>query len=104
MVLVGSTSYAVANGNSGVVNIYGTNGSRPLTVVTSPLLDANNATNWYAFGDNSQVDTVEITFLAGEESPVLENEWDMESDTYLYKARQSFMSAAIDHRGIFGNR
>jgi len=102
--IVNSQSYAASNNNSGVVNIYGVNGVRPLQVVTTPLLDANNTTNWYLIADNAQIDTVEITFLQGEESPVLENEWVMSNDVYRYKVRQSFAAAVIDHRGIFGNR
>jgi hypothetical protein len=102
--LVNSQSYAQSNGNEGVVNIYGVNGVRPLQVVTTALLDANNATNWYAIADNAQVDTVEITFLNGEESPVLESEWIMSNDVYRYKVRQCFAAAVIDHRGIYGNR
>jgi len=102
--IVNSQSYAASNNNSGVVNIYGVNGVRPLQVVATPLLDANSATNWYLIADNAQIDTVEITFLQGEESPVLENEWVMSNDVYRYKVRQSFAAAVIDHRGIYGNR
>lgn len=102
--LVGSQSYAVSNGNSGIVNIYGVNGSRPLQVVASPLLDANSATNWYAIADNARVDTVEITFLSGEESPVLESVWNKDNDSYHYFVRQSMAACVVDHRGIFGNR
>jgi hypothetical protein len=102
--LVNSQSYAQSNGNEGVVNIYGVNGVRPLQVVATALLDANSATNWYAIADNAQVDTVEITFLNGEEAPVLESEWNKDNDTYHYYVRQSMAAAVIDHRGIFGNR
>ena len=102
--LVNSASYAQSNGNEGVVNIYGVNGVRPLQVVSTALLDANSATNWYAIADNSQIDTVEITFLNGEESPVLESEWNKDNDTYHYYVRQTMAAAVIDHRGIFGNR
>lgn len=102
--LVNSQSYAQSNGNDGVINIYGVNGVRPLQVVTTALLDANSTTNWYAVADNAQVDTVEITFLNGEESPVLESEWIMSNDVYRYKVRQCFAAAVIDHRGIYGNR
>jgi hypothetical protein len=50
---------------------------------------------------NSQVDTVEITFLEGEQSPVLENEWDFDKDVYKYKVRQTFGVAPIDFRGLY---
>ena len=101
--LVNSTSYVLANSNQGVKNIYGVNGERPLTVVVDPQLDANSATVWYLAADTAQIDTVELTFLSGEESPVLESEWNMKNDTYLYKIRQTFGVKAIDWRGLFRN-
>ena len=90
-------------GNSNTLNIYGPNGNRPLKVVIDPVLDAASATAWYLAANTSQVDTVEITFLEGEQSPVLENEWDFEKDVYKYKVRQTFGVAAIDYRGLYRN-
>lgn len=101
--LVNSTSYVLANSNQGVKNIYGVNAERPLTVVVDPQLDANSSTNWYLAADTAQIDTVELTFLSGEESPVLESEWNMKNDTYLYKIRQTFGVKAIDWRGLHRN-
>jgi hypothetical protein len=75
-----------------------------LRVVASPYLDANNSTNWYAIADNSLIDTVEISFLSGEESPVLESDYNIRNDSYIYTVRQSFAAAVIEHRGIFANR
>jgi hypothetical protein len=88
-------------GNSNTKNIYGPNGDRPLKVIIEPLLDANSSTAWYLAANNSQVDTVEITFLEGEQSPVLENEWDFDKDVYKYKVRQTFGVAPIDYRGLY---
>ena len=90
-----------ASGNSNTKNIYGPNGDRPLKVIVEPLLDANSSTAWYLAANNSQVDTVEITFLEGEQSPVLENEWDFDKDVYKYKVRQTFGVAPIDYRGLY---
>ena len=90
-----------AAGNSNTKNIYGPNGDRPLKVIVEPLLDANSSTAWYLAANNSQVDTVEITFLEGEQSPVLENEWDFDKDVYKYKVRQTFGVAPIDFRGLY---
>ena len=90
-----------AAGNSNTKNIYGPNGDRPLKVIVEPLLDAASSTAWYLAANNSQVDTVEITFLEGEQSPVLENEWDFDKDVYKYKVRQTFGVAAIDFRGLY---
>ena len=92
-----------AAGNSNTLNIYGPNGSRPIKVIIEPVLDASSTTVWYLAANTSQVDTVELTFLAGEESPVLESDWNMVNDTYLFKVRQTFAAAAIDFRGLFRN-
>ena len=101
--IVNSQSYAQSNGNEGVVNIYGVNGVRPLSVVAEPILDAASSTVWYLAADTSQIDTVELTFLSGEESPVLESEMDFDTDTYKYKVRQTFGVAPIDWRGLYRN-
>jgi hypothetical protein len=93
-----------AAGNSNTLNIYGPNGSRPIKVIIEPVLDASSTTDWYLAASTSQVDTVELTFLAGEESPVLESDWVMTNDTYLFKVRQTFAAAAIDFRGLFRNK
>lgn len=92
-----------AVGTSGTANIYGPGGQRPLTAVVEPQLDGNSATSWYLAADPSQIDTVELSFLQGEESPVLENEWDFSKDVYRYKIRQTFGVKAIDHRGLYKN-
>lgn len=92
-----------AVGTSGTANIYGPGGQRPLTAVVEPQLDGNSATAWYLAADPSQIDTVELSFLQGEESPVLENEWDFSKDVYRYKIRQTFGVKAIDHRGLYKN-
>jgi hypothetical protein len=101
--LIASTSYVQANSNQGVQNIYGPGGQRPIVPVVEPQLDANSATNWYVAADNAQIDTVELSFLAGEESPVVENEYNMKNDTYYNKIRQTFGTKAIDWRGLFRN-
>lgn len=101
--LFGSLSYAASNNNANVKNIYGPGGERPLTPIIEPQLDSSSATAWYMAADPSQIDTVEISFLSGEESPVLENEWDFDKDCYKYKIRQTFGVKAIDWRGLFRN-
>jgi hypothetical protein len=101
--LVNSISYNAANNNEGVKNIYGPGGPRNITVIGEPQLDAASATVWYMAADPAQIDTVEISFLSGEESPVLESEWDFDKDCYKYKIRQTFGVKAIDWRGLFRN-
>lgn len=88
-------------GSSGVRNIYGPGGPRPLMTVEEPQLDDSSATGWYLAADSSQIDTVELTFLQGEESPVLERQDGFEVDSVKYKIRQSFAAKAIDYRGLY---
>lgn len=92
-----------AAGNANTANIYGPGGRRQLTVVADPVLDASSATAWYLASDANQVDTVELAFLAGEETPVLESEFDFSRDVWTYKIRQSFGTKAIDWRGVWKN-
>jgi hypothetical protein len=93
-----------AAGNANTLNIYGPNGMRPITPIIEPQLDASSATDWYVAADNAQIDTVELSFLSGEESPVIDSEYNMKNDTYYNKIRQTFGTKAIDWRGLFRNK
>jgi hypothetical protein len=101
MELFSSTSYNAANNNEGVRNIYGPGGGRTLTIVADSVL--TSSVQWYLAADTARIDTVELAYLQGEESPVLENEWNMKNDSYLYKIRQTFGVKAIDWRGLYRN-
>ena len=92
---------AVANDTA--VNLYRPGGERPLRVVVEPQLQANDANAWYLAASTDQIDTIELTFLAGEESPVLESEWEITDDTLKNKVRQTMGAAAIDWRGLLKN-
>ena len=74
-----------------------------MTVVEEPELDAAGTNAWYLAASNSQVDTVELSFLQGEEAPVLENDWDFDKDIYKFKVRQTFGVKAIDWRGLYSS-
>jgi hypothetical protein len=101
--LINSISYNAANNNEGVKNIYGPGGPRSVSVIGEPVLDAASTTVWYLAADPGQIDTVELAFLAGEESPVMETEWVFDNDTYKQKIRQTFGVKAIDWRGLWRN-
>jgi hypothetical protein len=90
-------------GSSGVANVYGPGGPRRLVVVGEPQLDGASATSWYLAAGNTQVDTVELSFLQGEESPVLESEWCFDTDVYKNKVRQTFGTKVFDFRGLYKN-
>lgn len=90
-------------GNSNKANLYGPQGRRRLTVVGEPELDGNSTTAWYLAAAFGQVDTVELSFLQGEETPVLENEWNFKKDVMDHKIRQTFGTKGIDHVGLYKN-
>lgn len=103
--ILGSTARPEAGGsaagNSNTLNIYGPMGSRVLQPIFDFALDASSAAPWYLASDS--VDTVEYTFLEGEESPVIETEWNFDNDTLKHKIRQTFAAKAIDWRGLYQN-
>lgn len=84
-----------ASGNAAVFN-----SARQLTPVIEPLLDAASSVAWYLFASPSQIDTVEVTFLQGQETPVT-HEW-MDDATMSQNVTivQTFAAKALDHRGV----
>jgi hypothetical protein len=84
-----------AGGNSAVYNT-----ARNLTPVIEPLLDANSATAWYLFASPGRIDTIEVTFLAGQETPYSHDWIDEETMCQNWTIVQTFGAKAIDHRGI----
>lgn len=92
-----------AAGNSNNVNLYGPSGQRSLTTIGEPELDGNSTTAWYLAAASGQIDTVELAFLSGEESPVIESEWEFDRDIWKHKVRQTFGTKAIDYRGLYKN-
>jgi hypothetical protein len=71
-----------------------------LTPVIEPLLDADSATAWYLFASPSLIDTVEVTFLQGQESPVGRQWEDPKNLAQSWAVMQTFAAKAIDHRGM----
>lgn len=93
--LVFSDADPAAGGNSAVFNT-----SRTLTPVIEPLLDLDSATAWYLFASPSRVDTVEVSFLAGQEEPVTRDWIDPRTMSQNFTIIQTFAAKAIDFRGI----
>jgi ATP-dependent Clp protease protease subunit len=88
-----------AGGNSSVYNT-----ARTLTPVIEPLLDASSATQFYLFASTSQIDTIEVTFMQGYETP-FPHEWmDDKTMSQNFTIIQVFEAKAIDHRGIHAHR
>jgi len=83
------------------INEFRAGGRTALEPIVEPLLDSTSATNWYLAAANSQVDTVEYTYLDGAEGPVIESEMGFEVDGISYKCRLDFAAKAVDFRGLY---
>jgi hypothetical protein len=97
------TAGGSAAGNSNTANLYGPNGPRQLVVVVEGQLDGasgGGATAYFLAADSAQIDTVELTFLQGFETPRLTSEEGFKTDGVNYKIAQVFAAKAIDWRGL----
>lgn len=74
-----------------------------LQVIAEPRLDANSATAWYLAADPMQIDTIEYSYLEGNEGVYIETRNGFEVDGLEIKARLDFAAKAIDHRGMYKN-
>lgn len=71
-----------------------------LQVISSPRLDADSTTEWYLSASPAQIDTVDVGFLEGEETPVVEEEDEFDTDSRKIKVRHECVAKAIDYRGL----
>jgi hypothetical protein len=95
MQLVKSSADPAASGNSGIYNP-----AQGLMPVFEPLLDASSTTAFYLFASPSQVDTIEVSFLQGQETPVINDYVDEATWSRKVTVVQSFAAKAVDHRGV----
>ena len=93
--LVRSIADPADNKSSAVYNTAGY-----LQTVIEPLLDGNSSTAWYLFADPNRVDTVEVTFLQGQETPATYDWIDNETLSRNVMIVQTFEAKALDHRGV----
>jgi len=73
------------------------------TVVTDPRLDAVSSTAWYLFASPSDVPTLEVAFLDGNQTPYIESEEGFTVDGVRMKVRLDYGVAATDYRGAYKN-
>lgn len=72
-------------------------------VVSDARLDADSVTQYYAAADPNIVDTVEVAFLDGDDSPYMESKNGFTQDGVTYKVRIEAAAAALDFRGLARN-
>lgn len=74
-----------------------------LTVIPEPRLDVNSATAWYLSADAGQIDTVEYSYLEGQEGVYMETRMGFDVDGMELKVREDFAAKALDFRGLYKN-
>ena len=74
--------------------------SNDLIPVIEPLLDADSTTAWYLFASTARVETVEVTFLQGQESPRLRTVLNADRLSQDHYILQTFAAKALEHRGM----
>lgn len=75
-----STADPAAN-NSGVTNIY----QGALTLISDPELSSHSADAWYLLGNQVMGEGVEVDFLRGNKTPILESEMSFETLGWKYR-------------------
>lgn len=81
--------------HSGVANI-----DNELVPVIEPLLDANSTTAWYLMASTMRIETVEVTFLQGQQSPLLRTVMNADTLSQDHYILQTFAAQALEHRGM----
>lgn len=74
-----------------------------LALVVDPRLDAFSATQWYLAADPNSIDTIEYSFLEGQEGPFMDLEVGFDYDGIESKVRMDFGAGVLDFRGLYRN-
>ena len=85
--------------NSGVVNIY----RGALTLVDDPELDDISTTAWYLLGNQVQGEGVEVDFLNGNRTPILESQVSFETLGWKYRMYLDYGVKLLSTTGIVKN-
>ncbi len=72
-------------------------------VVADARLDAVSTTTWYAAADQNRTDTIEVQYLDGNRTPVLEEQTGWNVDGITYKVRIDAAAKALSYRGLAKN-
>lgn len=93
-------SIADPNGNnSGVANIY----QNALTLIEDPELDAINDKTWYVIGNQVQGEGVEVDFLNGNRTPILESQLSFDTLGWKYRMYLDYGVKLLSTTGIVKN-
>lgn len=83
------------------INPYAPGGRNPLVPIAEPRLDSNSTAAWYLLADPAQIDTIEYSYLEGQEGVYLESRMGWDIDGIELKVREDFAAKALDYRGMW---
>ena len=98
-ILLRSTALPQDGMSQGVVNPW----ANRLIPVADPRLSAMSTTAWYMVADPNQIDTIEMAFMDGQETPTIEEAEDYDTASFRYKCRTFAGVGVIDWRGFVKN-
>lgn len=94
-----SPNYQATQGSN--INPYAPGGRNPLTPIAEPRLDASSTASWYLAADPAQIDTIEYSYLEGQEGVYMESRMGWDVDGIELKVREDFAAKALDYRGLW---
>lgn len=96
--LLVSTADPAAN-NSGVANIY----RNSMNLIVDAELDDYSETQYYVAVNPADIDTIEVTYLNGNEQPILESQVGFDFVGIKWRILDDFGVTALDYRGLATN-
>lgn len=88
-----------AGAHSGVANVF----RNSYTVIVDAELDAYSTTAWYLAADQNIADTIEVTYLRGQEEPTLETDIPFDRLGMDFRIYIDYGVTILDSRGMFKN-
>jgi hypothetical protein len=99
-VICSSASLPLSSLSEGLVNPIKINGIVPLS---SPYLDLSSIKRRYMLCDPNQSDSIEVSFLDGVQTPMLEEVDQTDADGRVFKVRLDVGAGILDYRGMVTN-
>lgn len=89
----------LTSSNSGVANVF----RNSYEIIIDAELDQYSDAAWYLAADQNIADTVEVTYLRGQEEPTLETEIPFDRLGMDFRIYFDYGVTVLDHRGLFMN-
>lgn len=89
----------LSSSNSGVANVF----RNSYTVIVDAELDAYSPDAWYLAADQNLADTIEVTYLRGQEEPTLETDIPFDRLGMDFRIYFDYGVTVLDYRGLFKN-